>query len=231
MVYLLMDTYQKRWLLSSRLHGGALGKRDQLIHGPLVIGMGPVFRRFDLPGRRDQKVAREAEWASRKPQAKMAVSHPAHGGAQGLEANKPERRFHAKFFVEGLLRIANEHERNILLVRPNRCSGGVKDDHLFDARRFDLASTPAQRGNVRVADRAVHEPPELQMDEAVRVGELDRLARDGFQSCSRNNIAWFEFHVHSLLVVRGTCFTAPMACATRCRSLAPRRIDTRCPAN
>src|SRR5437870_13360429 len=216
---------------SSHLQGDALGKRDQLIHGPLDIGMGPVLHRFDPSGRRDQKVAREAEWASRKPQAKMAMSNPAHGGAQGLAANEPKRRFHAKFFVEGLLRIANQHEWNILLVRPDRLSGGVKDDHLFDARRFDPASAPAHLGNVRVADRAVHEPPELQMDEAVRVGELDRLARDGFQSCSRNNIAWFEFHVHSLLVVRGTCFTAPMACATRCRSLAPRRIDTRCPAN
>jgi len=51
---------------------------------------------------------------------------------------------------------------------------------------------------VRVADRAVYEPPKLQMDETVRVGELDRLAGDGFQSCSRNNIAWFEFHVHPL---------------------------------
>jgi len=48
-------------LLSSRLLSGALGKSDQLIHGPLVIGMGPVFRRFDLPGRRDQKIARESQ--------------------------------------------------------------------------------------------------------------------------------------------------------------------------
>src|SRR5438128_2742102 len=128
----------------------------------------------------------------------MAMRHPAHGGAQGLAAQEPKRRFHAKFFVEGLLRIANQHEWNILLVRPDRLSGGVKDDHLIDARRFDLVSTPAQLGNVRVADRAVHEPPELQMDETVRVGELDRPAGDGFQSCSRNNIAWFEFHVHSL---------------------------------
>src|SRR2546428_10901244 len=134
------------WLLSSRLHGGALGKRDQLIHGPLVIGMGPVFRRFDLPGRRDQKVAWEAQWASRKPQAKMAMRHPAHGGAQGLEAHEPKRRVHAKFFVEVLLRIANQHEWNILLVRPDRLTGGVKDDHLFDAPRFDLTGTPAQLG-------------------------------------------------------------------------------------
>src|SRR5258708_39999765 len=168
--------------------------------------MGPVFRRFDLPGRRDQKVAREAQWASRKPQAKMAMRPPANPCDQGLEAQEPKRRFHAKFFVEGLLRIANQHEWNILLVRPDRLGGGVKNDHLFDARRFDLASTPAQLGNVRVADRAVHEPPELQMDETVRVGEFDPLAGDGFQTCSRNNIAWFEFHVRSLLVVCSTCY-------------------------
>src|SRR2546427_8196915 len=168
--------------------------------------MRPVFHRFDSPGRRDQKVAREAEWASRKPQAKMAMRHPAHGGAQGLEANEAKRRVHAKFLVDGLLRIANQHEWNLLLVRPDRLSGGVKDDHLFDGRRFDLASTPAHLRNVCTADRAVHEPPELQMDETVRVGKLDRLAGDGFQSCSRNNIAWFEFHVHSLLVVCSTCY-------------------------
>src|SRR5438270_11866964 len=131
----------------------------------------------------------------------MAMRDPPHGGAQGLADQEAKRRFDAKFFVEGLLLIANQHEWNILLVRPDRLSGGSKDDHLFDARRFELVSTPAQLGNVRVADRAVHEPPELQMDETVRVGELDRLAGDGFQSCSRNNIAWSEFHVHSLLVV------------------------------
>ena len=65
----------------------------------------------------------------------------------------------------------------------------MKDDHLFDTRRFDLVSTPAHFGNVRVADRAVHEAPELQMDETVRVGKLDRLTGDGLQSCRRNIIA------------------------------------------
>src|SRR5262245_9216284 len=112
--------------LDAYTRGGAFGKRDQFIHGPLVVGMGPVLHRFDLPRRRDQKVTRKAQWASRKSQAKMAVRHPAHAGAQGFEAHEPERGFHAKFFVEGLLRIANQHEWNILLVRPDRLSGGVK---------------------------------------------------------------------------------------------------------
>src|SRR5437588_13031444 len=100
--------------------------------------MGPVFHRFDPPGRRDQKVARKAEWASRKPQAKMAMRHPAQGGAQVPTANEDKRRVQVKFFAEGLLRIAKRHEWNILLEGPDRRSGGVKDDRLFDARRFDL---------------------------------------------------------------------------------------------
>src|SRR5438552_18879204 len=112
--------------------------------------MGPVFRRFDPPGRRDQKVGRQAEWASRKPQAKMAMRHPAHGGAQGFGAYEPKRRFHAKFFVEGILRIANQHEWNILLVRPDRHGGGVKDDILFDSLLFVLASTHVHLGIVLV---------------------------------------------------------------------------------
>src|SRR5207245_9996092 len=135
-----------------------------------------------------------AKWASRKPQAKMAMRHPAHGGAQGLEANEAKRRFHAKFLVDGLLRIANQHEWNILLVRPDRLSGGAKDDHHFDARRFALASTPAHLSNVRVADRAVHETPELKVDEKVRVGEIDGLAGDGFQSCRCKILACVEIH-------------------------------------
>src|SRR5579864_2506711 len=146
-----------RWLRSSHLHGGTPGKRDQFIHRPLVIGVSPVFDCLDLPRRRDQKVGWESEWASPKPQAKMAMPHAAHGGAQGLRGEKPKRRFHAKLFVEGLLRIANQLEWNILLVRPDRPGGGVKDDHLFNTRRVNFASAPAQLGNVRVANWAVHE--------------------------------------------------------------------------
>ena len=69
--------------------------------------MGPVLHRFDLAGGCDQKVTRKAQWASGKPQAKMAVRHSPHAGGQGFEGHEPERGFHAKFFVEGLLRIAD----------------------------------------------------------------------------------------------------------------------------
>src|SRR5215467_16205786 len=112
--------------------------------------MGPVLHRFDPPGRRDQKVTRKAQRASwKRPQAKMAMRNPARPRAQCLEAvQEPKRRLHAKFFVEDFLRISNQHEWNMLLVRPDRLRRGVKDDHLFDACRFDLASMPAQLGNV-----------------------------------------------------------------------------------
>src|SRR5215467_6305954 len=97
-------------LLSSGLHGRAFSKRNQLIHGPLVVSMGSVLHGFDLPGWGDQEVGREAQRASREPQAKMTVRHPAYTGAQGLEAHEAKRRFHAEFFVENLLRIAHQHE-------------------------------------------------------------------------------------------------------------------------
>src|SRR5262249_31836593 len=115
--------------LSSRLHAGGLGKRDQVIHGPLVKGMGPVFHRSNLSGRRDQKVTRKAQRASpKRPQAKMAMGNPARPSAQGLEAaQEPKRRFHAILLVKVLLRISNQQEWNILLVRSDRLSGGVKD--------------------------------------------------------------------------------------------------------
>src|SRR5262245_63770136 len=93
-----------------------------------------------------------------KAATKMAMHHAAQGGGQGLEGEEPKRRLHAKFFVKGLLRVANQLEWTVLLVRQDRPGGGVKNDHLFDARRFDLASVPAQRGNVSVADRTVREP-------------------------------------------------------------------------
>src|SRR6516162_9461209 len=101
------------WLKSS---GGALGKRDQFISRPLVIGIGSVLHSFDLPGGRDQKVGRKAQRASREPQAKVAVRHPAHGGSERLKAHEAKRRFHAEFFVEDFRRIADDQERNILLV-------------------------------------------------------------------------------------------------------------------
>src|SRR6185369_1069053 len=145
-------------MLSGGLQRGALGEPDQLIHGPLVESMGSVFHRLDLSGRIDQEVAWKPKGTSRWAQAKMPMRHPAHAGAQGFEGHEPERYSNAEVFVERLLRIANQQEWKILLVRPDRLRRGMKDDHLFDARRFDVASTLAQLGDMRVANRTVHEP-------------------------------------------------------------------------
>jgi len=155
--------------------------------------MGSVLHSLDLSGRSDQKVSWEAERASRLPQAKMSVRYPAHASTQGLEAQEAKRCFHAEVFIEILVRIADQHEWNVLLIRPDRLCGGMEDDDLFDTRRLDLASASAQLSDMRIADWAIHEPPELQMDETVRGRDLDRLASDRFQSCSRNDVACFEF--------------------------------------
>src|SRR5262245_60589898 len=143
--------------------------------------MGSVLHGLDPPGRSDQKVSGQSQRASRHPQAKMASGDPAHASTQSFEAQESKRCFHAELSIEHFLRIANQHERNIFLVRPDRLLRGVKDDYLFDAGRLDLASASTQLSNVRIANRTVHEPPELQMDESGGVRDRDCSTSDGLQ--------------------------------------------------
>jgi len=42
----------------------------------------------------------------------------------------------------------------------------MKHDHFLDAGSFGLSCAPPEFGDVRVANRAINEAPELQMDEA-----------------------------------------------------------------
>ena len=55
----------------SELSGDALGEGEQLIDGPLVIGISAVLHRVHPSGGRNQEVGWETQWATGKPQAKM----------------------------------------------------------------------------------------------------------------------------------------------------------------
>jgi hypothetical protein len=48
----------------------------------------------------------------------------------------------------------------------------MKHDHFLDAGSFGLSCAPLEFGEVRVANRAINEAPELQMDEALWIGEV-----------------------------------------------------------
>ena len=75
----------------------------------------------------------------------------------------------------------------------------MKHDHFLDASSFDLSCALPEFGDMRVANRAIHEAPELQVDKALRIGELYDLPGHGLHHRRRQHVSWLEFHVHSLL--------------------------------
>src|SRR5215471_14021895 len=70
----------------------------------------------------------------------------------------------------------------------------MKHDHFLDAGSFGLSCAPPEFGDVRVANRAINEAPELQMDEALCIGEIYGLSGHGFHHRRRQHVSWLEFH-------------------------------------
>ena len=65
----------------------------------------------------------------------------------------------------------------------------MKHDHFLDAGSFDLSLALPEFGDMRVANRAIDEAPELQMDEALCIGEVDGLPGHGFHHGRRQHIS------------------------------------------
>src|SRR6185312_13332891 len=97
--------------------GDVLREGEQLIDGPLVVGVGAILHRVNPSRRRDQEVGWQPQGAPGKSQAEMTVRHTPHRGPQGLDTHEAERGFDAEVLVKGFLRIADHQKWDILLVR------------------------------------------------------------------------------------------------------------------
>src|SRR5260221_6355069 len=75
----------------------------------------------------------------------------------------------------------------------------MKHDHFLDAGSFNLSCALPEFGDMRVANRAINKAPELQMDEALRIGEVYGLPGHGFHHRGRQHVSWLEVHGLSLL--------------------------------
>ena len=75
----------------------------------------------------------------------------------------------------------------------------MKHDHFLDAGSLDFSCALPEFGDMRVANRAINEAPELQVDEALQIGEAYGLAGHGFHQRGRQHVSWLEFHGLSLL--------------------------------
>src|SRR5690242_1083815 len=118
----------------------------------------------------------------------MAVHYAAHRGPQAFWAYEAKRCFHTELLVQNLLRIADHQERDILLVRADRFRRGMDHDYLLDARRFDVWCALPEFGDMCVANRTLNKPPKLQVDEALGIGEVDRLPSYGFHRRRRKRV-------------------------------------------
>jgi hypothetical protein len=65
----------------------------------------------------------------------------------------------------------------------------MKQDHFLDAGSFDLSRALPEFGDMRVANRAINEAPELQMDKALCIGEVYGLPGHGFHHRRRQHVS------------------------------------------
>src|SRR5947209_3774948 len=79
------------------------------------------------------------------------------------------RRLNPELRVEPLPRVADHRERQIDDMTAQLLVGGVEHHDLTDAGRLDLVVPPHHRLQMHVADWAPSEPPELQMNNFLRV--------------------------------------------------------------
>jgi hypothetical protein len=70
----------------------------------------------------------------------------------------------------------------------------MKYDYLLDAGRFDLSCALPEFADVRVANRAIDEAPELEVDEALWIGKAYSLPGHGFHFRRRQHVSRLEFH-------------------------------------
>src|SRR5215813_4103572 len=82
---------------------------------------------------------------------------------------------------------------------PGRC---VEHRHLTNACGDHLVVAAGERPQVQVAHWAAGEPPELQVDQAVRVWDGNRCTRDGGELASWDDMTGGESHAAPLVSVR-----------------------------
>jgi hypothetical protein len=84
----------------------------------------------------------------------------------------------------------------------------MKHDHFLDAGSFGLPCAPPEFGDMRVANRAINKAPELQMDEALCIGEVYGLPGHRFHNRRRQYVSRLEFHGFAFVLAILDRFTA-----------------------
>jgi len=156
---------------------------EEFVDRPLVVRVLSVLDRGDPPVGSDQEIRRQPEWTSsgldRSERAHRAAPRKRGGLTGDRRSQRPRAQQRARSALDAEppvqlpFRVGDQRERQFGLVLGQFRGGGVEDDDLPDAVGADLVMARDDRTQVKVADRASGEAPELKMNE-VACGIRDR---------------------------------------------------------
>lgn len=149
---------------------------EELVDGPLIVGVLAVFAGDELGVGSDQEVCGEAEAAAVGGEWWEGVAAQGLGGASedrardrgpgsGIEQGAGGG-FGAELAVELLFGIGDQGEGDVGGVFGELVAGRVKDDHFVDVCAFDLVAAADECVQVEVADGATCEAAELKVYES-----------------------------------------------------------------
>src|SRR5437879_1746151 len=124
----------------------------------------------------------------------MAMRHSAHARTKRLQAHEAEGGLDSELFVEHLVRVSDEHERHVFLVRPYCLSRRMEDDDFANARQLDRVRTPDELANMCIEDGTVHKHSALKVNQRSRIRDLDFVACDRFQHLCWESVPPVQFH-------------------------------------
>jgi hypothetical protein len=146
------------------------GELEQFIDRPLVEGVDAVLAGQHLPPLVDQDVRPKPEAPAggtgrhpgRRSRARGTRQHRPSTGANARGSSTARGEASTPNFLQLLIRVRHHIERQITSVGPQFVRRGVKQHHLVNGGRRDLAVPGNHRLQMHTADWAAREAPELQ---------------------------------------------------------------------
>jgi hypothetical protein len=155
-----------------------------------------------LPALVDQDVRRKPEAPAggtgrhpgRRSRARGTRQHRPSTGANARGSSTARGEASTPNFLQLLIRVRHHIERQITSVGPQFVRRGVKQHHLVNGGRRDLAVPGNHRLQMHTADWAAREAPELQVGQPVGIGNRDGVALDDNQLPYPDGVSWPDLH-------------------------------------
>jgi hypothetical protein len=174
-------------------------EREQLVDAPVIVGMLTVLAGEHSPVWSDQKVRGQpeatafgAERGHRRSVREDFTQRVGDGSCDGRPHARREQcaqsTFDTEAFIETLVRVRDDRERQMTGIALQLCAARVKDRDFVDLGRDELIMALCEGVEMQVAHWAACEAPELQMDQTRARPDLHERSRDRVESPPREHV-------------------------------------------